>query len=312
VGAAGGGVGGAAGTGGAGGGGAGTGGTAAAMICDGFAIPYDHVVGGVLTYDPTTAAVAVDKFTGLAWQRVVTGNEARWSSASEYCATLALDGESGWRVPSALELSSIVDLTGTDPLGNNPALDIATFPGTPATWFVTSTGVYMDGRRVGGENYWRTVDFKTGLTLNGMPPSGSVRCVRTATPRRCYPAGGRFTPTSYAGVAAVDDAATGLGWQKGVSPTTLDQLDAFAYCTSLGGEFRVPQAKELLSLVVWNAAGVPIDTAVFPGTPAGSFWSASRVSGSATEALVVNFAAAVNAGIARAGSDTRQYVRCVR
>jgi len=301
-------VGGAAGA----GGGAGTGGTAAAMTCDGFPIPSDHVAGGILSYDPTTAAVAVDKVTGLAWQRLVTGNEARWGSASQYCATLTLDGESGWRVPSALELSSIVDFLAIDPLGINPTIDTATFPDTPATWFVTSTGVFMDGRRVGGENYWRTVDFATGLTLNGMPPSGSVRCVRTATARRCYPADGRFTPTSFAGVEAVADAATGLAWQKGVSPTKLAQPDAFGYCYALGGEFRVPQAKELLSLVVWKTPGVPIDTAVFPGTPAGSFWSASGVSGSATEAVTVNFTADVYAAISRAGRNTPQYVRCVR
>jgi len=294
------------------GGGAGTGGTAPAMTCDGFDIPGDYVPGGRFSYDTTTAGVAVDTVSGLAWQRVVTGNEARWSTATQYCEGLTLGGESGWRVPSALELSSIARFAIAGLLGNNAAIDVDTFPGTPTTYFLTSTGVYMDGRRVGGETTWHTVDFKTGLTLNGTPLSGSVRCVRTATPRRCYPTGGRFTPMPVGSVAAVVDAATGLAWQKGVAPSALTWDDALAYCTALGDGFHLPQAKHLLSLIEWKTTGVAIDLATFPNTPAGSFWSATLISGASDQAVTVDFTRDVYAGTAIVATSTKQYVRCIR
>jgi hypothetical protein len=156
------------------------------------------------------------------------------------------------------------------------------------------------------------VDFKTGLTLNGMPTSGSVRCVRSATAPRCYPADGRLTATSSSGVDAVLDAATGLTWQKAPSTDKLAWADAAPYCTSLGVGFRMPGAKELLSLVDWKARAAAIDASAFPGTPAGAFWTSSRVAGSATDAVTVDFSASVYAGTSSAAASTPQYVRCVR
>ena len=303
-----GGVGGAGGAGGgvsgAGGGVGGVGGTPA-MVCDGFDIPPDHVPGAG-GYDTSAAGVVTDPVTGLVWQRDVTGSDAFWLGAAAHCTGLTLGGSSGWRLPNVLELSSIADLSTA-----GPAIDAAAFPNTPATWFMTSTAVYVNGQPTGGPSWGHTIDFQTGLTLNGMPNSGFVRCVRDGTPRRCYLAGARFAVTSSSGVDAVVDAATTLIWQRGVSPTPLDWADAAAYCASLGGGFRLPGTKELLSLVDWVDKGVAIDQSAFTGTPRAEFWTSSPLAGSTTDALTVNFYSSDSATSSHASRDTLEQVRCV-
>jgi hypothetical protein len=218
-----------------------------------------------------------------------------------------LNGASGWRLPNVLELSTIVDFAAA-----NPAIDRTAFPSTPATWFMTSTAVYMNGSTVGGADWGHTVDFTTGLTLNGMPNYGSVRCVRYASPPRCYPADRRFTATSSSGVDAILDAATGLTWQKTPSADKLGWPAAGTYCASLGSDFRLPGAKELLSLVDWKARGVAIDASAFPGTPEGAFWTSSRVAGAAANAVTVDFTRSDSAGTFSVATNSPQNVRCVR
>jgi hypothetical protein len=281
----------------------GTGGTAA-QTCDGFNIPPDHPAADA--YDTTAFGVVLDAKTGLAWQRAAIGDDPNWMSAGAHCTGLILGGVAGWRSPSILELASIVDMGAT-----TPAIDATAFPDTPPSWFATSTGVYLNGQRVGGPYWFHTIDFGSGFTVNGMPNSGSVRCVRSATPLRCYAADGRFTATSSSGVAVVLDAATTLTWQRGTAPGMLAWAAAAAYCTSLGG-FRLPGAKELLSLVDWKTVGVAIDATAFPGTPAGEFWSSSRAAGSTTDAVMVDFGHSDSARTGSEDAGSLQNVRCVR
>lgn len=49
-----------------------------------------------------------DDQTGLEWQMVSPG-EMSWSHAREYAAGLSLDGKLDWRLPSLMELESLLD-----------------------------------------------------------------------------------------------------------------------------------------------------------------------------------------------------------
>src|SRR5262249_7856188 len=77
------------------------------------------------------AGVVIDQVTGLHWQRAVElGGDGgtrtlSWTDAQTYCANLALAG-GGWRVPTKIELLSIVDYTK-----NQPAINPTPFPATP-------------------------------------------------------------------------------------------------------------------------------------------------------------------------------------
>jgi hypothetical protein len=105
-----------------------------------------------------------DRRTKLTWQLAVNGSYA-WDQPGPYCQALSLGG-GGWRLPSAMELVSIVDYSR-----NNPSIDPVAFPGTPADLFWSST-------RDGALN-WINVNFHDG-SLVGVDQSGTsrVRCVR--------------------------------------------------------------------------------------------------------------------------------------
>lgn len=73
------------------------------------------------------ADVVFDKLTGLLWQRVAPEQAFDWKGAKDYCATLkTIPGyPSGWRLPTRIELVSIVDYSTFD-----PAIDSTAFLGT--------------------------------------------------------------------------------------------------------------------------------------------------------------------------------------
>ena len=67
----------------------------------------------------------------LEWSDTLcNGKPVDYEAAEKACAAL---GE-GWRLPTRMELESILDLTRHD-----PAIDIKRFPDTKSTWYWTST-----------------------------------------------------------------------------------------------------------------------------------------------------------------------------
>jgi hypothetical protein len=226
------------------------------------------------------------------------------------CSTRNTGRFNEWRRPTLLELVSIVDYEA-----RNPAFDIAAFPDNRVGYFATSTPVYQDGRSVGGgDGYGWTVNSTTGLWMNGLPPSFLFRCVRDATPRRCYPATERYQATASSAVAEVYDASSGLTWQRNAAPEAKSWNDAASYCEGLGNGYRLPGVKELLSIFDFETPARPaIDASAFPGTsPDVFFWSATRPAGEASKALATKFTSSSYLGVDAFDENTEQYVRCVR
>jgi hypothetical protein len=115
--------------------------------------------------------VVVDGVTGLEWQRVLDSGNYVWSTADGYCAGLTIAGSGGgFRVPSRIELLSIVDFTQPGPL-----IDARAFPDTPSDYFWTSSPV------AGDESKAWSVHFGFGTIIASASPATSsfrVRCVR--------------------------------------------------------------------------------------------------------------------------------------
>jgi hypothetical protein len=82
-------------------------------------------------YDQQTVS---DKQTGLMWQRTTSDGGVTFDEGAAYCEGLAYASHSDWRLPTRIELLSIVD-TSTQ----RPAIDYFAFPGAPADTFWTST-----------------------------------------------------------------------------------------------------------------------------------------------------------------------------
>ena len=117
------------------------------------------------TYDQDTVT---DLRTGLMWQRRISEDRFNLEAAKKYAAKLRLGGYADWRVPTILELLSVVDYTRC-----NPAIDVEVFPNTPSGWFWT---VSPDA---GSSNSAWVVHFDSGDGLYYVVSSyGRVRCVR--------------------------------------------------------------------------------------------------------------------------------------
>jgi hypothetical protein len=126
------------------------------------------------------AGTVADNMTGRVWQRGVSDNEMKWSDsttnpisypAKAYCSSLSLAG-GGWRLPTAIELLSIVE-----PDGSIPAIDTTVFSlgasNAAGDWFWTSTP------SAGDSIYAWSVSSGSGESSPGDTANTSwVRCVR--------------------------------------------------------------------------------------------------------------------------------------
>jgi hypothetical protein len=110
----------------------------------------------------------------------------------------------------------------------------------------------------------------------------------------------------------VHDTSTQLTWQQAASADRVSWTDAGTACTALdlqGKGWRLPNMKELQTLVDESRAAAAIDTQAFPDTPGEGFWAATPHVDSATSAWFVSF----DEGIAYNALTTHLYrYRCVR
>ncbi len=111
-----------------------------------------------------------DKITGLMWQQAVPTATYTWTDANAYCPTLSLAGHSDWRLPTVIELISIVNPDIPNP---GPTIVEAFFPATPSATFWTSTPYAGYPTRAGD------VLFTVGAArYDDLTTAQNVRCVR--------------------------------------------------------------------------------------------------------------------------------------
>jgi cysteine-rich repeat protein len=120
------------------------------------------------SYDVQTAGVVRDLVTQLVWQREAPDEFYDWEEAKEYCGALELGGWRDWRLPSRVELMSIVDLERDE-----PAIDDSVFQGPLSDFYWSSSPVAGDA-----SDAWY-VDFLYGSTSSyDVSNTNRVRCVR--------------------------------------------------------------------------------------------------------------------------------------
>jgi len=269
--------------------------------CEGFGVPLDHPI--VMNSFTLEMETVTDKGTGLMWQRKLSAADQVTVPSAAGCSNPALAGFSDWRLPTVMELATIVDLAVV-----LPAIAVQAFPNTPGASFVTSTPVY------GGPSTTRwSVDFVTGLTANTTPAPAYVRCVRKDFGPICF-TGPRFQINQKAsnanGVVTMVDRRTGTSWQQGVSdPMTWQQ--AKDYCAAFARPGRLPRSKELLSIIDWGAP-TGVFTEGFPETPLDAYWSDTPLANTAMAGVItVVLGDARIAGTNTAPATAMHRVRCV-
>jgi hypothetical protein len=122
------------------------------------------------SYDTNSfVGVVIDQVTGLQWQRAVDEKSYSWEDAISFCRDLTFGG-GGWRLPTRIELVSLVDYTSP-----NPVIDMNAFPETPSDYFWTSSPFAGDATAAWNVNF----KFSSGIVEksdNNKPHR--VRCVR--------------------------------------------------------------------------------------------------------------------------------------
>jgi formylglycine-generating enzyme required for sulfatase activity len=234
-----------------------------------------------------------DTVTGLVWERQVSAAPLDWEGAKQYCACLELDGNGDWRLPTRIELASLVDWASAA-----PSIDALAFPATPTENFWTSSLVETSPGLV------YLVYFDNGhTTYSESDFEYRTRCVRS-TPA---PATERYELAA----GSVRDTQTQLTWQQPAPKDELTWADAAAYCDALeldGSGWRLPSIGELQTLVD-ETRNPAVDAAAFPQTPSEYFWASSTVFGEPTRAWTTFF---TNGSTYPFAQTALKNLRCVR
>jgi len=107
-----------------------------------------------------------DNVTGLMWQQAVAATTYAQAAAVAYCPTLTFAGHNDWRLPSVIELVSIVDYGQS-----SPSINGTYFPATPPAYFWSSSAI--------GTTYAWKISFNDGGTdTESFSATYNVRCVR--------------------------------------------------------------------------------------------------------------------------------------
>jgi Protein of unknown function (DUF1566) len=244
-----------------------------APSCAAFPMPNPASAGlpNPATYTVNADGTITDDVTGLVWEGAVEATLYMQEGAIALCTAKG----GGWRLPTRLELVSLVDFTIAAP---GPTI-ASVFANAPGDLFWTSSLYYGDAT---GDAWY--VGFDEGYSDYGIiNQSYLARCVRAPAPK-CFAQ--RYE--AQAG-GLVLDHATGLVWQQTLDGGSYAWGDALAYCASLGAGWRAPSLTEAQSIIDDAHEFPAVDPVAFPDTPSVDFWTSSAAAGGSGAAWYVDF-----------------------
>lgn len=178
--------------------------------------------------------VVRDPVTGLDWH-ATTSEDLTFGEMPGYCEESRLGGFADWRVPSWIELMSVIDFGH-----EQPALNPGVFH-APSTGHLLAATRFSENRVLGAmllDGRYNVVDPESLQTY--------VQCVRGPRPVGTAPSQ-RYD----IGENVVTDRFTGLTWQRETRTERMTFANASAACAQLdleGGGWKVPNIKQLLSI----------------------------------------------------------------
>ena len=268
--------------------------------------------------------VVHDNITCLDWQKAPPDQTYTFDDAVAYCDALALGGHDDWRLPTRIELTSIVDFT------KSPAIDRTAFPAAQGGFHKTASDWILTIKQIGAgarKDFAWAFNLSDGIVSNAYSKATAarLRCVR-GTQGEAPSAPAVAPPNHYSQLAGgeVRDNYTGLTWQQGASDAGMAFADAKNYCEQLGlngQSWRLPSIRELATLVDEAQVAPAIDRSMFPDTKYGSksnnwYWASHPAVSSPQAAWAINFDdgfTGFNAGASGSWNAwTSAFVKCVR
>jgi hypothetical protein len=224
-----------------------------------------------------------DQVTGLMWQKT-DGGEMTWDKAKKYAQDCRLGGHSDWRLPTSIELFTIMDHGK-----HGPAMDTEYFPKTEARyWWSNATRaddlskvwVVNTGGGIGAHAASETISAGGDRPIH-------VRCVRGDNNLGSGP---RLKDN---GDGTILDTRTGLIWLQLPSERKMTWEESLKYCVELRvndhKDWRLPNIKELRSLSDDQIIRPSIDRKFFPKVGSDLFWSSTTQSNRPERAWYMDF-----------------------
>jgi hypothetical protein len=257
-----------------------------------------------------------DNVTGLIWQ-IKTENTMSdtysWTNARDvFIANLNLEsfgGYSDWRLPTAKDLSSLVD--NNVPEGHSaPKINAFWFPNTRIGRPYWTVDISVQS----WVSYFWCVDFNTGLInafYEGISGGRHVYAVRS----------GQSYPPNLVDNAdgTITDQNTGLMWQKETAPGTYTWEQALAYANNLTlaghSDWRLPNINELHTLVDYSRGEPAVFQPFANDTVVGAdiYWSSTSMASQTTGAQNAKGITLGQWGaVTSIGKSNLRYVRVVR
>jgi hypothetical protein len=249
----------------------------------GFSFSKISAMGENLPLNATEWACVKDNITGLLWEVKTVKNAHEsyaFADADKFVKTTntqKLCGKTNWRMPQIQELQSIVDYSVPLP---NPNIDLTFFPNSTSKIYWSATPYAKNINDVWG------IYFEDGRVFEQDKKTSAAMRLVSSTQK----------PTAKKYVISKDgtevfDTQTSLTWRRcvegmkwngktcagypfgGMLVESLQRAASEARLT--GKAWRLPNIKELASLVDTTQPNLAIDLTAFPETPNDQMWSAS-------------------------------------
>jgi len=265
-----------------------------------------------LSYTDNNDNTVTDNVTGLMWQKDQSDHTILWNDTVKYCEGIDNGGYDDWRLPTSIELISIIDNSKA-----RPSTHDGVFTGyfrAMKYWWSSTTQVYGNADRA-----W-VVNGIGGI--GNHPQTESAACVKCVRDHVNVPQKSdvRFTNKG----ETIEDSFTGLVWEAGKTAqggAVFTWEQALKRCEELvfegNDDWRLPNHKEIKTINNDSSGEGPTTYSVFK-VPAPdntrnhpAYWTSTTniEPGDDKQAWIIAF----NAGLTTHLDKTeKHYARCIR